>query len=141
MRQLVHALLPAIEKYENRRAIAKAWYHDVSFVPDGLIDLSSFCRLLAQYIDPAETAVACACAKVQDAVTEVVDLAAFAPNSPGRRISLSTGLSIWFPPWIQRPGVRYDQIGQSKDTCVTVIRALNSRGLRDGIVSFASCTI
>jgi hypothetical protein len=123
---LVDALLPAIEKYENRRAIAQAWYHDVSFVPDGLIDIASFCELLVQYIDPTEIAVITAAANVQAAVEGiqlpsgvgstggVVDLAGVSPNVPGRRISLSKGLSIWFPPWIQFPGVRYFQLKRSK---------------------------
>jgi hypothetical protein len=45
----------------------------------------------------------------------VVDFRGIAPRLTGRRISLSTGLSIWFPPWIQFPNVRYFQIRQSKD--------------------------
>jgi hypothetical protein len=116
MRQLVAALLPAIEKFENRRAIARAWNDDVSFVPDGMIDLSSFCRLLGDYIDENEREVKDASAAVQRAVEdEVVTRAKVVPNFPGRRISLSRGLSIWFPPWIQRPGVRYAQLRQSKE--------------------------
>jgi hypothetical protein len=127
VKQLVDALLPAIEVYANRRAIARAWYNDVSFVPDGLIDLASFCKLLQVYIDPKENAVCTAAANVQLAVEGtalpqpgvgrkggVVDLAGVTPNLPGRRISMSKGLSIWFPPWIQFPGVRYVQLAQSK---------------------------
>jgi hypothetical protein len=125
--RLVDALLPAIEKYENRRAIARAWVHDVSFVPDGLIDLSSFCAFLMTYMHyddppgPLEQAVIDAAWIVRLAVEGlgivpgVVDLALVSPNLPGRRISLSRGLSIWFPPWIQFPGVRYAQLQQSKD--------------------------
>jgi hypothetical protein len=114
VKHLVEALLPAVEKFENRRAIGQAWYHDVSFVPDGLIDLASFCKLLVNYIDKKETAVIAAAATVQTAVGQVVELAGVTPNLRGRRISLSRGLSIWFPPWIQFPGVRYEQIKQSK---------------------------
>ena len=115
MKQLVNALLPAIEKYENRRAIFQAWDDDVNFVVDGMIDLSSFCRLLRKHIDPAEKEVTTAAAKVQIAVAEVVDRAKITPKFPGRRISLSRGLSIWFPPWIPHPGVLYDQIEQSRE--------------------------
>jgi len=114
MRELFAALLPAIEKFENRKAIAQAWDDDVSFVVDGMIDLSSFCRLLRKHINPAETEVITAAAKVQIAVAEVVERAKVAPSSPDRQISLSRGLSIWFPPWIQRPGVSYVQIKQSQ---------------------------
>jgi hypothetical protein len=115
MKQLVDAMLPAIEKDENRRAILQAWDDDVNFVVDGMIDLSSFCRLLRKHIDPAEKEVTAAAAKVQIAVAEVVDRAKITPKFSGRRISLSRGLSIWFPPWIQHPGVLYDQIEQSKE--------------------------
>ena len=115
MRRLVTALLPAIEKFENRRAIAQAWDDDVSFVPDGMIDLSSFCKLLGDNIAASEGAVKDATAAVQRAVAKVVKRAKVVPNFSGRRISLSKGLSIWFPPWIQRPGMRYAQIKQSKE--------------------------
>jgi hypothetical protein len=133
MRELVDALLPAIDKYENRSAIAQAWHSDVSFVPDGLIDLASFCDLLGKSIQrnrvitATETAVITAAKKVQAAIKGipldggvgntggVVDLAEVAPPLAGRRIQLSTGLSIWFPPWIQYPNVRYVQIKQSQE--------------------------
>jgi hypothetical protein len=131
VKHLVEALLPAIKKPEIRRAIAQAWYHDVCFVADGLIDLASFCQLLIKYVHrsecnpKAEGALTDAAAKVIAAVEGVkapppgkegvVDLAGINPNFPGRRISLSKGLSIWFPPWIQFPGVRYVQLAQSKD--------------------------
>jgi hypothetical protein len=128
MKQLVDELLPAIAKFENRRAIGQAWYHDVSFVPDGMIDLASFCCLLIGYVDKSEKALIDAATRVKKIVEGkplpppgtgsmggVVDLAGVTPHLRGRRISLSKGLSIWFPPWIQFPGVRYEQIKQSKD--------------------------
>jgi len=126
VKQLVEALLPAIERHRNRRALAQAWYDDVSFVPDGLIDLSSFCGGLLKYIDPSERAIIAAAQNVQKAVEGtkphaaggntggVVEYAGVNPKFPGRRITLSKGLSIWFPPWIQFPGVRYFQIKRSK---------------------------
>jgi hypothetical protein len=142
MRDFVNALMPAIEKHQNRRAIAQAWSGDVSFVPDGLIDLVTFCELLKKRIPKnaptdncgvpvltdIEKAVIDAAEKVKAAVQGVpmpngktgntggvIDYEGIAPNLKGKRISLSTGLSIWFPPWIQFPGVRYVQIQQSKD--------------------------
>jgi hypothetical protein len=140
MREFVNALIPAIDKHQNRRAVAQAWSGDVSFVPDGLIDLVTFCELLKKRIPknaPTDTygnpvltyiedAVIVAAGKVQAAVLGlptgkvgntggVVDYEGIAPNLNGRRISLAKGLSIWFPPWIQFSGVRYVQIQQSKD--------------------------
>jgi Clostripain family len=114
MKKLVGALLPAIDQFKYRRAISQAWYDDVSFVPDGLIDLASFCTLLQKYIDKSDP-VAVAAAQVQTAVKLAVPCAKASPDLKGRRIALSQGLSFWFPPWIQFPGVRYAQIRQSKD--------------------------
>jgi hypothetical protein len=115
MKTLVNALLPAIEKFENRRAIARAWENGLSFLPDGMIDLASFCVLLERYIDSSETVVRKAALSVQAKVNEVVDFKGIAPPLTGRRIEISTGVSIWFPPWIQFPDVRYFQMQQSKD--------------------------
>jgi hypothetical protein len=129
MKMLVDALLPAIERHENRLAIAQAWLNDVSFLPDGMIDLASFCGLLRTTIPKnaavdasgkpvltwMENAVILAAWEVQKAVQSVVAFRGIAPPLQGRKIALSTGLSIWFPPWIQFPGVRYVQMQQSKD--------------------------
>ena len=131
VKALVDALLPAIETYENRRAIAQAWECDVSYLADGLIDLASFCELLQKAI-PAngclERAVIDAANTVIDAVKGtalplpddgseggVVEFRKFAPNRRDENISLSTGLTIWFPPWIQFPHVYYYQMKQSMD--------------------------
>lgn len=130
MRQLVNALLPAIDKFENREAVSRAWLRDVNYAPDGLIDLASFCRFLGEYVDShsgsLERAVIAAAEVVRTAVRGsgtsygaassggVVDLARVAPAVTDRRIALSTGLSIWFPPWIQFPNVRYFQMKQSQ---------------------------
>jgi hypothetical protein len=128
MKTLVQALLPAIDKHENRVAIAQAWLNDVSYLPDGMIDLASFCGLLratVPYNAPldasgkpdltgVEKRVVAAAEKVQIAVKSVVECRGIAPNVKGRRIALSTGLSIWFPPWIQFPGVTYVQMAQSR---------------------------
>lgn len=115
MKNLVAALLSAIDKHGNRSAVLEAWQNDVSFVSDGLIDLASFCGFLAKSVDPSEKAVRSAAAGVQTAVKNVVDWKGIAPSVAGRRIALSTGLSVWFPPWIQFPNVRYFQMKQSKN--------------------------
>ncbi len=115
VKTLARALWYAIDEPQNRAAINKAWFSDVSFVQDGLIDLYSFCRFLEQYM-PKNTNVLKAARAVKKAVKGgVVVLSRTAPDLPGRRISLSNGLSVWFPPWIQFPSVDYFQIEESKN--------------------------
>jgi hypothetical protein len=113
VKRLAALLFKAIDEPANRAAISKAWFSDVSFVMDGLIDLSSFCGFLAQYMP--KTPAAGAALDVQTAVKRVVVHSRTAPDTPESRISLSKGLSFWFPPWIQHPSVDYFQIEQSKD--------------------------
>lgn len=113
MKELASALYRAIDEPDNRAKISEAWLSDVSFVVDGLIDLYSFSKFLRQLMPG--TPVDCSARGVQKAVKDVVVLSRTAPNLSGRRISLSKGLSFWFPPWIQHPSVDYFQVGQSKD--------------------------
>jgi Clostripain family len=113
VKELASALYIAIDEPQNRAFISKAWFNDVSFLLDGMIDLSSFCGFLQQYMPKTPTADAAKA--VQMAVERFVIKRGIAPNLPGRKISLSRGLSIWFPSWIQFPAVDYLQIAQSKD--------------------------
>jgi len=113
VKELASALFRAIDEPHNRAAISKAWFNDVSFLLDGMIDLSSFCGFLQQFMP--NTPGASAAVDLQKAVKSFVVKMGVAPNLPGRKISLSQGLSIWFPPWIQFPAVNYFQIAQSKD--------------------------
>lgn len=112
-KELATALSKAIDEPANRTAIRNAWFSDVSFIMDGLIDLSSFCGFLRRYMP--ETSVAAAAIEVQKATEKVVFHSRTAPETRGRRISFAKGLSIWFPPWIQYSSVDYFQIQQSKD--------------------------
>jgi hypothetical protein len=120
--ELVDRLLPAIEKYENRRAIAQAWECNVSYVADGLIDLASFCDRLQLAIGDTTSLEEAVCRAAREVIavvkgTEntrgVVDCVKYAPYHPDENIALSTGLTIWFPPWIQFPNVSYAQKRQS----------------------------
>jgi hypothetical protein len=117
---LSRALYQAIDDPRCRLAIRNAWFSDVSFVQDGLIDLYSFCGFIENYlVKMPEFTVAVKAARAVQAVAKgesgLVVRSLTAPNIPGRRISLSNGLSIWFPPWIQFPNVDYYQIQESKD--------------------------
>jgi hypothetical protein len=113
VKKLASALYVAVDEPENRAAVEKAWFSDVSFIVDGLIDLSSFCMFLQRNLPGTD--VASAALGVMRAVKKVVILSKTAPDLPGRKICLSKGLSFWFPPWIQHPAVDYFQIEQSKD--------------------------
>ena len=110
-KQLADALTEAAGDAASRTAIFKSRNDCVSFDPDGLIDFDSFCGFLSE--DLAKTAVAAACIPVREVLRKYVIASAFAPNFPDRRISLSTGLSIWFPSWIQDPAVQIPQKEQS----------------------------
>jgi Clostripain family len=113
MMQLTSALYKAIDEPDNRAKVSKAWFCDVSFVVDGLIDLYSFCSFLRTLLknSPVDNAAL----EVQRALDKVIVLSKTAPNLPERKIALSKGLSFWFPPWIQHPSVDYFQINQSRD--------------------------
>jgi hypothetical protein len=119
VRKLADALYVAIDDPKIRAAVRNAWFSDVSFVQDGLIDLYSFCKFLRKYLPTPKNAsivaATCAVQSVAKGADGVVIKSLTAPNIPGRRISLSNGLSIWFPPWIQFPSVDYFEIEQSKD--------------------------
>jgi len=104
---LAAALCDAVSGPANREAIFRSRNDCVCFDPDGFIDLDCFCGFLSQ--DLAGTAVAKEAIQVRKALREFVIVSKFAPNFPDRRISLSTGLSIWFPPWIQNPAVEIPQ--------------------------------
>ncbi|RXH54236.1 hypothetical protein GRAN_4887 [Granulicella sibirica] len=125
MSAFAEVLTAEIKRHDIRRAVAQAWYNDVTFLPDGMIDLSSFCRNLEKALPPGDARLKSAASDVSEAVEGklqgdgtsmggVVDLAAFAPSLSGRRIAQSRGISIWFPPWIQFPGVQYEQQDRSK---------------------------
>lgn len=105
--RLAEALTQALEDAGSRAAIFRSRDDCVCFDPDGFIDLDCFCGFLSQ--DLAGTAVAKQAVLVRKALRKFVIASRFAPNFPDRRISLSAGLSIWFPPWIQNPAVEIPQ--------------------------------
>jgi hypothetical protein len=109
--RLVRALIETVEDEASRAAIFRSRNDCVCFDPDGFIDFDCFCGFLSE--DLAGTAAAEACIPVRKVLREFVIASEFAPNFPDRRISLSTGLSIWFPPWIQNPEVQIPQKEQS----------------------------
>jgi hypothetical protein len=109
--RLAKALIEAARDSTKRAAIFRSRDDSVSFDPDGLIDFDCFCGFLSE--DLPGTPVAAACADVRQVLQGFVIIHKFAPNLPDRKISLSTGLSIWFPPWIEDPAVEIPQKEQS----------------------------
>jgi hypothetical protein len=114
MKELTGILIEAIDEPENREAIDRAWLRDVSFLADGLIDLGRFCEYLQQGMREVPGLYSAA-GKVREAVKKVVPYNRYAPDDKNLKISLATGLTVWFPPWIRFPAVRYPQIELSKN--------------------------
>ena len=83
VKELASALYIAIDEPENRASISKAWFNDVCFLLDGMIDLSSFCGFLQRYMP--KTPVATAAHNVQNAISKLVIKRGVAPNLPAKR--------------------------------------------------------
>jgi hypothetical protein len=82
------------------------------FYEDGFIDLGEFCRHL-QVRFPGETIEQYAGA-VCEALPKYVLANSYAPIGTTKKISEATGVSLWFPPWIQHPDIEILQKEQSK---------------------------
>lgn len=111
VKPLAEALAVAAEDPASRAAIFKSRNDCVCFDADGFIDFDCFCRFLSE--DLARSPVAKACIPVRNALRRFVIASEYTPKQKQRRISLSTGLSIWFPPWIEKPLIQILQKEQS----------------------------
>lgn len=111
VKHLADALFEAAGDAASRAAIFKSRNDCVCFDPDGFIDFDCFCGFLSE--DLAGTAVAEECIPVRKILRKFVIASEYAPDFPDRRISLSTGVSVWFPPWIQDPAVQIPQKEES----------------------------
>jgi hypothetical protein len=78
---------------------------------DGYIDLDCFCAFLEMNLP--NTNVSQACNGVRDALKKFVAYSRFAPYESNKKISLSKGLSVWFPGWIQDRQFNYSEKPQS----------------------------
>jgi len=101
---LVHALKHAAEDCDKREILYQARNDCPIFDSDGFIDLGRFCEIL-QVTMPYST-VSCECAEVRRALDAFVLYARYSPLDPTLRISQSTGLSVWFPPWLESPSAK-----------------------------------
>jgi hypothetical protein len=111
VKSLATELMKVVGDPAGRAAIFKSRNDCPSYDPDGFLDFDCFCGYLEQ--DMPGTPVSEACALVRRALKSFVIASAFSPDRPDLRISLSRGLSIWFPPWIENPAVVIPQKEQS----------------------------
>lgn len=112
VKPLAHALT-ALAKDENaRKGIFSARNSSPVYDPDGFIDLDCFCGFLQE--DVPDLNLFAACRRVREEVRKFVLGSAYGPDDPTRMVSLSRGVSIWFPPWIEDPEVREEQKAQSE---------------------------
>jgi Clostripain family len=99
--QLAKALINVAADPLLREIIFRARNDSPIFDPDGFIDLGRFCEILEHTLpDPA---VCKACNGVRHELKHFVEYARYSPLDPTLRISQTTGLSVWFPPWLEDP--------------------------------------
>ena len=112
MAPLAQALTAVAVDSDARKAIFSARDASPCYDPDGFIDLDCFCGFLQQ--DLANDNVFYASRRVREEMREFVLASAYGPQDPSRMVSLSRGLSIWFPPWIENPSIGEDEKAQSE---------------------------
>lgn len=101
--QLAKALIKVAADPSARGIIFRARDDSPIFDSDGFIDLGRFCEILE--ITLPDPAVCKACNGVRQELKCFVEYARYSPLNPTLRISQTTGLSVWFPPWLEDPFV------------------------------------
>lgn len=101
VQQLSKALINVASDLPMRKIIFRARNDSPIFDPDGFIDLGRFCEILEDTL--LDRAVCQACAGVRHQLKHFVEYARYSPLDPTLRISQTTGLSVWFPPWLEDP--------------------------------------
>lgn len=112
MMPLAEALTAVAADSDARKGIFSARNASPCYDPDGFIDLDCFCGFLQE--DLPNDAVFSACRRVREELRNFVLASTYGPLDPTRMVSLSRGVSIWFPPWIEDPSVKEDQKAQSE---------------------------
>ncbi|HTV57063.1 MAG TPA: clostripain-related cysteine peptidase [Terriglobia bacterium] len=103
IKPLATALTNAATDPTARAIIFKARNDCPIFDQDGFIDLGRFCEILEITLPCKD--VTDACQNVRTALSGFVSYARYSPLDPTLRISQTTGLSVWFPPWLEDPSV------------------------------------
>jgi hypothetical protein len=112
LRQLAEELAKASVSATSRAKIFDARNQSPIFYEDGFVDLGEFCRHL-QVRFPGGKIDEYAGA-VYRAIPKYVLKTSYAPIGTMKKISESTGVSLWFPPWIQYPDIEILQKEESK---------------------------
>ena len=112
MAPLAQALTAVAGDSDARKAIFSARDASPCYDPDGFIDLDCFCGFLQQ--DLPDDTVFYASRRVREELRKFILASAYGPQDPTRMVSLSGGVSIWFPPWIEDPSIREDEKAQSE---------------------------
>jgi hypothetical protein len=112
LRQLAEELARASRFAASRVKIFDARNESPIFYEDGFIDVGGFCRHLQARFPGGhvEEYAGAVCA----ALSKYVLTNSYAPIGTPKRISESTGVSLWFPPWIQYPDIEILQKEKSK---------------------------
>jgi hypothetical protein len=104
IKPLALALTEAASTPEGMENIFEARNHCPIYDPDGFIDLRSFCEFLKITLPKPD--VSAACDRAIETLKEFVVDSDYSPMDPTIKLSQSTGLSVWFPSWIQFPSVK-----------------------------------
>ena len=100
LKAFVDLLISVARDPRSRRGIFHARNHTLEFDPDGFIDLRNFCQLAAQNLKTK--AIRAAYRRVARAIDNFI----VAHKIAGTKLSRATGLSVFFPKWIEKPDFR-----------------------------------
>jgi Clostripain family len=109
---LAEVLTAACRNEALRSQIFAARNSSLIFDADGFIDIGSFCDRLQASV--ASVAVRQACDGLRAMLPTFVSHSGFSPLNTKDWISLSTGVSVWFPGWIQYPDMKMLAKSQSQ---------------------------
>jgi hypothetical protein len=103
LKNLATALTQACQHENTRSQIFASRNASPIYDTDGFIDLDTFCNLLQQNIQRPDLSQACD--EVRKARKQYVIQSGYSLPGANKMISLSKGVSIWFPGWIQYPHI------------------------------------
>ena len=101
VKPLAQALAVASADPQARQNIFEARRYCPEYDEQGFIDFGCFCRYLK--ITMPGSPVSAACDPALQALADFVIGSGYSPPKPNMTIALSSGLSVWLPPWIQDP--------------------------------------
>jgi hypothetical protein len=107
VKPLADALREATAHPQDLKNIFEARNYCPVFDPDGFIDFGCFCDFLK--ITMPNSPVSDACDKVLQALKHLVVSSEYSPRDSTKKLSQSTGLSVWFPPWIENPSTKMQE--------------------------------